>query len=201
MHVIKKCAYLLWIQELAKPDKMQPAAHIKLKRNAFTLERILWFTAIAPLVLICEVKIKFHAAPGLNGACGDASHSFPGAFMCIWARMLNGLPNTYSACEPVWSFSLKFALKIMRPSVFLCMCALGPIHPPGPTYLLCSELYASRARAALLHANSDRKRRLCTGEWHVQSDHKILFTLINPVWPYYSPASLAPFVTILLPAV
>lgn len=26
----------------------------------------------------------------------------------------------------------------------------------------------------------------------MQSDHKILFTLINPVWPYYSPRALSP---------
>lgn len=64
-----------------------------------------------------------------------------------------------------------------------------------------SDLYSSRRgqhiyivlgnfTCALSHQTE--KEDSCTGEWHVQSDHKILFTLINPVWPYYSPRALSP---------
>jgi hypothetical protein len=53
MHVIKKCAYLLRIQELAKPDKMQQAAHKTEKKCIHVLE-------LAHIMIYCNCTTGFN---------------------------------------------------------------------------------------------------------------------------------------------
>lgn len=122
------------------------------------LERILWFTAIAPLVLIREEKIKFHAAPGLNGACGDASHSFFDAYMCVLC-MLNGLPNTQSAWRACLVFFTQICIENNEAEcLFVHVCAWTKSargYSSWGQHIYCAPNFMLHVRAA---ANSDRKR-------------------------------------------